>query len=129
MLTHAHSVCRHLGFFSNASCPWNRGFDSTIGYLGGEEDYWTKTRPPGFDFRINGVPDHADATATSCAFGDMNCARSLPPFASDPAKYSAEIYQQHALDVIRFHATHHADTPMCTRRAAAVAPALVASVV
>lgn len=31
----------HVGFYNNASCPWNRGFDTTLGYLGGEEDYWT----------------------------------------------------------------------------------------
>ena len=23
----------HLGFYNNASCPWDRGFDSTTGYL------------------------------------------------------------------------------------------------
>ena len=33
------------------------------GYLGGEEDYFTHIRKPGFDFRDKGVPDHRDASA------------------------------------------------------------------
>ena len=34
----------HLGFYNNASVPWNRGFHSTLGYLGGMEDHWTKQK-------------------------------------------------------------------------------------
>eukprot|EP00041_Stephanoeca_diplocostata_P016588 m.327599 g.327599 ORF g.327599 m.327599 type:complete len:546 (-) comp20416_c0_seq2:286-1923(-) len=87
----------HVGFYNNASCPWNRGFDTTLGYLGGEEDYWTHVRSPGFDFRRNGVPDHEDATEDN----------------GNTSKYSTKLFRNEAIDLIQSHSSTYGNkTPM-----------------
>lgn len=82
---------RHIGFYNNASCPWNRGFDTTVGYLGGEEDYWTHVRDPGFDFRRNGVPDRADATTVD----------------GNTSLYSTKLFRDEAVALINAHVNSH----------------------
>ena len=46
------------------ACDWFR--KAVVERVGNEripeEDYWTHVRKPGFDFRRDGIPDHADAT-------------------------------------------------------------------
>ena len=76
----------HLGFYTPSHCPWNRGFHSTTGYLGGMEDYWTKKREPGFDFRRDGVPDRTAATTDNTTL------------------YSTKLYRLKAIDIIEEHA-------------------------
>lgn len=54
-------------------------------------------RSPGFDFRLNGLPDHGDAT---------------PNRGGDPSKYSAALYQAKVLEIIGDHVANHTDSPM-----------------
>jgi hypothetical protein len=76
----------HLGFYTEAHCPWKRGFGngphggggSDYGYLGGMEDYYTHYRQPGYDFREDGVPDHIDATTDH----------------GSPDKYSTKLFRE-----------------------------------
>lgn len=93
----------HLGFYNNASCPWNRGFGaaegSDMGYLGGMEDYWTKMRPPGFDFRIDGAICKECATTNDGKNGD-------------PSKYSTKQFRLRAVEKIAEHAVDHPTKPM-----------------
>lgn len=90
----------HLGFYNNASCPWNRGFGtaegSDMGYLGGMEDYWTKERAPGFDFRVDG---------TVC----KECASAVD---HDPSKYSTKQFRLRAVNLIAEHAVGFPNRPM-----------------
>ncbi|XP_067663023.1 arylsulfatase B-like isoform X2 [Haliotis asinina] len=49
-----HAVGKwHLGFCNWKYTPTMRGFDSFLGYYNGGEDYYTRVRDDGFDFRFN----------------------------------------------------------------------------
>ncbi|XP_046578742.1 arylsulfatase B-like isoform X4 [Haliotis rubra] len=49
-----HAVGKwHLGFCNWKYTPTMRGFDSFLGYYNGAEDYYTRVRDDGFDFRFN----------------------------------------------------------------------------
>ena len=41
----------HVGFYHKDACPWNRGFNTTMGYLTGSEDYKTHANSGAYDFR------------------------------------------------------------------------------
>ena len=92
--THARTRTKvgkwHLGFYTNASTPWERGFGpaegSDFGYLGGMEDYWTKMRDPGLDFRNNSI------ICYNCTTTDKN---------GDPAKYSTKLFRLRAEEKVR----------------------------
>eukprot|EP00040_Diaphanoeca_grandis_P007286 m.40385 g.40385 ORF g.40385 m.40385 type:complete len:523 (-) comp18466_c0_seq2:486-2054(-) len=93
----------HLGFYTEDHCPWKRGFGngphggggSDYGYLGGEEDYYTHVRTPGYDFRDNGVPDHAAATSTEA-----------------PNKYSTKLFRERAVAIVTNHSRDYANVPL-----------------
>ena len=82
----------HLGFYTEAHCPWKRGFGngphggggSDYGYLGGMEDYYTHYRQPGYDFREDGVPDHIDATTDH----------------GSPDKYSTKLFRERCTRIV-----------------------------
>ena len=89
----------HLGFYTNSSCPWNRGFGtqnggSDLGYLGGMEDYWTHYRKPGFDFRDNGIPDHDAATTIN----------------GDNKLYSTRLFRDRAVSIVENHSLAYGAT-------------------
>eukprot|EP01052_Picozoa_sp_SAG31_P000402 SAG31_NODE_12_length_38498_cov_21.161671_18_plen_225_part_00 len=94
----------HLGFYTEAHCPWRRGFGngphggggSDYGYLGGEEDYYTHRREPGYDFRKDSVPDHQDATTPT---GSVR-------------KYSTALFEARALDIVTNHSRDYATVPL-----------------
>jgi arylsulfatase A-like enzyme len=88
-----------LGFYTNSSCPWNRGFHTDFGYLGGMEDYWTHARKQGdfegFDLRKQGVVDRAAATTAG----------------GDTSKYSTKLFRSRAVELIEDHAANHSASP------------------
>ena len=106
-MTSAHVQGKwHLGFYTNASCPWERGFGpaegSDFGYLGGEEDYWTKRRDvgktdPGLDFRNDSV------ICRDCQTTDQD---------GDADKYSTKLFRVRAVEKIAEHAARYSDQPM-----------------
>jgi hypothetical protein len=51
------------------------------------EDYYTHRREPGYDFRADGTPDHADATSKL----------------GSPDKYSAALFEARTLNIIGYH--------------------------
>ena len=53
-------------------------------------------RYPGFDFRRDGIPDHADATTEN----------------GDPSKYSTKLFRLRAIDIIEDHAANHSSSPL-----------------
>lgn len=65
-------------------------------------------RHPGFDFRLNGIPERGDATAVNCPEGSMDC----PMRSGDPSKYSAEEYKAKVIELIADHEANHSSSPM-----------------
>jgi len=49
----------HVGFYHKDACPWNRGFNTTMGYLTGSEDYKTHANSGAYDFRSGAKVDKA----------------------------------------------------------------------
>ncbi len=94
----------HLGFYTEDHCPWKRGFGggphgdggSDFGYLGGEEDYYTHVREPGYDFRVDGIPNH------DCATTDHG----------SPDKYSTKLFRERAVDIIGNHSQQWSSVPL-----------------
>lgn len=86
-----------MGFYNNASVPWNRGFHSTLGYLGGMEDHWTKQKSKAYDIRQDGLPDPSAVTTAN----------------GNTSLYSTKLYRLRAVDIIADHAANEPrDTPL-----------------
>jgi len=81
----------HLGFFAPEYLPTARGFETFIGFYGGEEDYFTK------NFTENGYNgyDFRNGTEVSVNYG-----------------YSTYIYGEETLRILRKHVDERPDTPV-----------------
>jgi arylsulfatase A-like enzyme len=79
-------------FPSSSYSPTSQPF---FRYLGGEEDYWTHVRNPGYDFRRNGIPDRADATTEN----------------GNTSLYSTKLFRDEAVGLINTHAAANPITP------------------
>lgn len=80
----------HLGYFSPLYLPTARGFDDFIGYVNGENYYWSKRSPD--------YPEHVDFMQA-----DADC--YYPYNGSDIHTYSTTFYTNHALDIIEKHSS------------------------
>lgn len=79
----------HLGYFSPLFLPTARGFDDYIGYLNGENYYWSK--------RSTDYPEFVDFLES-----DKDC--YAPYNGSDKHDYSTTFYTNHAIQIIDDHA-------------------------
>ena len=99
----------HQGFYDAASCPWNRGFDSTYGFLGGAEDHWTHTVRAYYDFRDGPAVDWAaQGTVPPTPSGDDDASRGAATNANkgfNASKHSTALFRARALDIIAAHDT------------------------
>ncbi|XP_069119491.1 arylsulfatase B-like isoform X2 [Argopecten irradians] len=75
----------HLGFYKEEYLPYNRGFDSTFGYLAGREEYYNQSRCIGGG--ICGTDFWED----------------LKPAGPIPNEYSTEMYSKRAIDIVNRH--------------------------
>lgn len=75
----------HLGYFSPLFLPTARGFDTFMGYLNGENYYWSKRSPD--------YPEHVDLMAADAA---CFAAYTQP----DIHNYSTLLYTNHAVELL-----------------------------
>jgi arylsulfatase A-like enzyme len=80
----------HLGYFSPLFLPTARGFDDYIGYVNGENYYWSK--------RSTDYPEFVDFMEA-----DRDCYK--PYNGSDMHDYSTTFYTNHAIQIIDDHPT------------------------
>jgi len=80
----------HLGYFSPLFLPTARGFDDYIGYVNGENYYWSK--------RSTDYPEFVDFMEA-----DKDCYK--PYNGSDMHDYSTTFYTNHAIQIIEDHPT------------------------
>ena len=70
----------HLGFFAPEYVPTARGFDTFVGFYGGEEDYFSKNFTEngynGYDFR-NGTRVIENYEYSTHIYGILSCTFSL----------------------------------------------------
>ena len=79
----------HLGFFHSATTPVGRGFDSSLGYLGGGEDHYTQQ-----------------------SGGAVDLWRDHQPAYGENGTFSGYLYAGEAVKVIEEHAAHYAAQPL-----------------
>jgi len=80
----------HLGYFSPLFLPTARGFDSHIGYVNGENYYWSK--------RSTDYPEFIDFMEA-----DRDCYK--PYNGTDMHDYSTTFYTNHAIQILDDHDT------------------------
>lgn len=85
-----------MGYFSPRFLPTARGFDSFVGYLNGENYYWSK--------RLPDYPEHVDFMSA-----DATCYAAYG--GSDMHNYSTILYTNHALSIIEDHAQDESTDP------------------
>lgn len=86
---HTHLLGKwHLGYFSPKYLPTARGFDDFVGFLNGEEYYWSK-RSPDYD-------DYVDFMEA-----DTNCYHAYD--GSDKEEYSTTLFTKKAINIVENH--------------------------
>jgi len=85
----------HLGLYNDSCVPWKRGFDTFLGFLGGELDYYNHTATGGGVF----IDDFVGSDWFLCLDGMEDACRSCSD--SHRGEYTTEVFAKRAQSLIR----------------------------